>query len=194
MIKFYKLYQISKWKNTQFNIFKDLWECYDHEEDIFWQRSLRSWEVESLQELSNIIHSRKLNSKDDLLIWKIEENPYTVSEGIDFLSRSRESQAMSWSFIWKLKIPPKAIIFLWKLHREILPTRVFLHKRIGNNFNQTLCPRCKGDEESSHHIFWQCVAAKKLWVKVIAWWGFQGRVFFEDLTSMWKSCSLFSQS
>lgn len=120
MIKFHKLYQISKWKNTQLSIFKDLWDCYDHEGDIFWQRSLRSWELESLQELSNIIHSCKINKKEDLIIWKINESPYTVNQGIDFISRSRESQIMPWSFIWNLKIPPKAIIFFVETSQENL--------------------------------------------------------------------------
>lgn len=29
---------------------------------------------------------------------------------------------------------------------------------------------------------------------MIAWWGFVGRIFIEDLSTMWNSCSLFPHS
>lgn len=83
------------------------------------------------------------------------------------------------------------MLFLWKLHREILPTKVFLAKRLGLDSGQILCSTCNKYEETSIHIFWKCDSAKILWVKVIAWWGFVGRIYIEDLCSMWNSCYIF---
>lgn len=94
-------------------------------------------------------------------------------------------------FYLEFKFPPKALIFLWKLHNGILPTKIFLFNRIGQRFNQTNCSLCNNYENTYIHIFWLCEVAKKVWFKLIAWWGLIGRVFIKDLYSLWKSCSLF---
>lgn len=44
------------------------------------------------------------------------------------------------------------------------------------------------------HVLWHCISAKKVWVKVLAWWGLLGRLYVEDISSMWKSCSVFPLS
>lgn len=116
MFKFPKLYQISKWKQIEVSMFKDLWDCYDHEGSDFWLRPLRNWELELTVELNLIILSIKFNNKDDLLIWKPGKEAYSISNGLSFLNKSGEEESVMWSFIWDFKVPPKVMLFLWKFH------------------------------------------------------------------------------
>ncbi|CAL1353547.1 unnamed protein product [Linum trigynum] len=62
--------------------------------------------------------------------------------------------------LWKLMIPPKVKIFLWRLAHEILPTgkNIELRKKEA----ATECPFCFLDE-TQNHIFRECQWAIRIW-------------------------------
>lgn len=66
--RFPRLYQLSTLKFQVLRIMVDLWSCYNHEEELFWSRKLRPWELEELKILDSVITSIQLNSKEDSLI------------------------------------------------------------------------------------------------------------------------------
>jgi ribonuclease HI len=73
----------------------------------------------------------------------------------------RQGNNMIWQDIWKLKLPNKEKIFLWRACHEILPTRVNLRRR--KIIDVSLCPICEAADEIVVHALWQCPAATDVW-------------------------------
>lgn len=71
--------------------------------------------------------------------------------------------------IWKIKVPPKIHLLLWKLEMIILPTTFFLRDRMHTNIS-ALCKFCNPVEETSNHIFWHCNIVVEFRSQVVNWW------------------------
>lgn len=66
-----------------------------------------------------------------------------------------------WDGLWKLHIPPKIKLLLWKLSHSWLPTKSVLFKL--GICNVDCCFRCCGKfREDIHHAPWFCLKSKKL--------------------------------
>ena len=65
-----------------------------------------------------------------------------------------------WCTIWGLSIPNKIKNFAWKASRNALPTKVNLcHRGV---LEDALCEACGLDEETSGHLFWDCIKAREI--------------------------------
>lgn len=190
--RFQKLYSLSNLKNEVVRNIIDLWECYVHDSFVFWSRSLRAWELEDMNKLGKIISSVKLNGKEDKLIWLVSGDKFSTKSGLASLDRIEAIADWKWYFIWKIQVPPKVKLFLWKLHSKILPTYSFLRKRINAQFVCDLCQFCLLEVEDQSHLLWKCTLSKKIWQAVLAWWGLADKVNIENLESMWRSRKIFS--
>lgn len=137
-LRFGRLYKLSKCKHIEVGI----WDCYEHTGEAFWNRKLRGWEVEEIIELECILKTIKLNGKADELIWKPGNASFSTKTRLDWLMSDSKQEVVSWAFLWKIKVLPKVMIFLWKVQRNLLPTRVFLHKRMGQEISSTVCLFC----------------------------------------------------
>ncbi|KAH9696776.1 putative reverse transcriptase/RNA-dependent DNA polymerase [Citrus sinensis] len=73
-------------------------------------------------------------------------------------SRSNSSK---WSIIWKLSLPEKIKIFVWKATKNLLPTAENLCKR--GIVQEAHCKRCGNKVENILHVLVTCKAAKKVW-------------------------------
>ncbi|KAK2646770.1 hypothetical protein Ddye_021965 [Dipteronia dyeriana] len=60
----------------------------------------------------------------------------------------------SWKFLWRIKVPTKVKIFLWKACHNLLPTHVNLAKRELNV--DVLCPFHHAKPETTMHALWNC--------------------------------------
>ncbi|KAK3204344.1 hypothetical protein Dsin_018390 [Dipteronia sinensis] len=59
-----------------------------------------------------------------------------------------------WKSLWKLQIPSKIKLFLWKAYNNMLPTcEIFAQRNIPV---VSLCPLCKSKNESALHGLWSC--------------------------------------
>lgn len=66
-----------------------------------------------------------------------------------------------WKVIWNIKVPPKVLHVLWRLCKDILPTRVKLRRRgIGV---ETDCLCCGFYKEDAAHVLFQCPTAVSVW-------------------------------
>ncbi|GMN43800.1 hypothetical protein TIFTF001_012998 [Ficus carica] len=71
------------------------------------------------------------------------------------------SDVLCWRKLWRLPIPPKTCLFVWRAFHEILPTMVSLrHRGIDCDI---LCPRCKDVMESSSHAIFDCPTSCAVW-------------------------------
>lgn len=66
-----------------------------------------------------------------------------------------------WKNIWKAPVPNTVKNFLWRLARNILPTRSNLGRK-GIQMD-TICPICLEHEETQEHLFMHCQLSQVLW-------------------------------
>jgi hypothetical protein len=74
---------------------------------------------------------------------------------------TRQENISVWSDIWRLKVPNVEKTFLWRTCHDILPTQKNLGRR--NILEDTSCPLCGLDEETTMNILWQCPSAVDTW-------------------------------
>ena len=85
----------------------------------------------------------------DVLIWHYDnKGVYTVMSGYKLLCNNEKASEGSsrrvfdgcWSKIWRIKVPTKIQIFLWRIMHDILPVKVNLaNRRIPINHICTIC-------------------------------------------------------
>ncbi|KAL2939300.1 hypothetical protein RDABS01_000132 [Bienertia sinuspersici] len=78
------------------------------------------------------------------------------SMGLDGRSTSN-----SWKYLWKMHIPSKWKVFLWKLIWNALPLRPNLLRR-GVQV-ASFCPFCEDCEETNEHLFRGCTIVHHVW-------------------------------
>lgn len=70
----------------------------------------------------------------------------------------------AWKCLWRLKIPQKIKLLLWRVARGVLPTRSNLLRR--NVMCDNHCPMCDGNPENEWHAFFDYIHAEAIWVNV----------------------------
>lgn len=88
---------------------------------------------------------------------------YTVNSGYYVASHlNRVSEPLHWKNIWKLHIPPKVCEFLWRVLRNVLPTKYRL-QQCGISIDTT-CD-CGASDEDLNHALLTCHKARVVWQK-----------------------------
>ncbi|XP_074347086.1 uncharacterized protein LOC141685908 [Apium graveolens] len=100
----------------------------------------------------------------DRLVWS--HSTTGAKEGYRFWQKQANVginvlQSHGWQRIWKLLIPHKIKIFIWRFCRNILPVRWKLRSR-GVQLPIT-CPMCMDDIEHLSHVFFDCHFAMQCW-------------------------------
>jgi hypothetical protein len=113
-----------------------------------------------------LIHIR-INDQEDELLWQLSPfGVYSPKEGYTFLMSFLHQQVPEWWWkgIWKAKCPLKARVFMWCLLKKKVPTwdRMKLRGLEGPGW----CPLCKGEEETSLHLFLDCPFSIQTWRNV----------------------------
>lgn len=67
-----------------------------------------------------------------------------------------------WKGICRLGVPQKIKHFLWRVVREVLPTKINLCKR--QVVVDGMCVQCRDSAEDSIHALWFCDSAKSIWL------------------------------
>lgn len=136
-----------------------------------WNRDLifRVFNPFEAQQIVNIPVSRRLPV--DRLVWHFEKNGlYSVKSAYHLLKNdnsrniaesSNSSNLPFWKAIWKIKAPNSVRNFIWRLARDILPTRSRLERK--GIILDTQCPLCCKNSETSSHLFMHCDMAKLVW-------------------------------
>ncbi|XP_042954621.1 uncharacterized protein LOC122291036 [Carya illinoinensis] len=71
------------------------------------------------------------------------------------------SKNSEWRDLWRLEVPGKVKILIWKCLNNILPTKDRLYKK--NIVDNYLCPVCEREKETIMHALWVCPAAADIW-------------------------------
>lgn len=112
------------------------------------------------------------------MIWpRNRDGKYSVKTGYRLLLElDRRSRASSfdvnppkifWNWLWRIGIPNKVKVFLWRACSEALPTRKNLQKR--KVLNDPTCSFCLIHQEDTVHALWECVDLHTIWEPLLGW-------------------------
>jgi hypothetical protein len=116
-------------------------------------------------------------SQSDFWAWHYEWNGlFTVRSAYRMLINTREQRSAwledrlgssrvseeekGWSMLWKVKVPSKLKVFLWRLARQSLPTADVAHHR--HMAPHSMCVVC-GEQDSWRHSLLDCLQARSVW-------------------------------
>lgn len=105
--------------------------------------------------------------RQDRVVWSESSNGvYTAKAGYRFwydqvFGTSSIPQSNGWNKIWRLQIPHKMKIFIWRFCRNSVPVRRRLNAK-GVTLPIT-CPMCLNDIEHLLHVFFECNFARQCW-------------------------------
>ena len=86
--------------------------------------------------------------------------------------------------VWRLRIPSRVHVFLWFLSKSKILTRDNVAKR--QALVDTTCLSCS-DFESVHHLFFDCVVAKQMWLQLVHVVNLNKVYNFEAVAEFWLS-------
>ncbi|KAF4399926.1 hypothetical protein G4B88_021140 [Cannabis sativa] len=107
---------------------------------------------------------------DDVLVWNHSfTGIYNVKFGYQLvvsLAEQEDSTCSSsiehwWSTFWKMKLPPKVRIFVWKIFHTSLLVAADLYRR--HIATSPYCSICNSCEETINHALFYCPRAKSVW-------------------------------
>ena len=138
----------------------------------------------SIKEIQKISISSDSSSG---FIWTPSANcSFSTSSALKLISTPRVASSSApldphtWKLLWKLKLNARLKPFLWKLAWDIVPSKARISLILHIPPSDSLCPLCKSEVDSLHHLFFRCIFAR------IAW-----RQSFWPLDSLsWNSFSL----
>ncbi|KAJ1436407.1 Ribonuclease H-like superfamily [Sesbania bispinosa] len=118
------------------------------------------------------IHLSRLD-REDSLIWKLsKDGRYSVKSAYyhiteNMVDNSHYKVQGDWKTLWKLKVPNCVKLFLWRLLRGCLPTRMNLQRK-GVSCPAT-CAFCESALENEWHVFFGCMNSIACWQKAGMW-------------------------
>jgi hypothetical protein len=140
----------------------------------------RDWE-DILQLASTIT----LNDEQDELIWTFSSNGIYSSQSLYKIINFRGGvQPVHTPAVWKLKIPPRIHFFLWLFTKNKILTRDNVGKRKQTEDNICLF---YNEPETIQHLFFDCVVAKQMWVKLSECIEIECGDYFESIAKYWLS-------
>ncbi|KAL2965842.1 hypothetical protein AAZX31_16G084300 [Glycine max] len=174
--KFPRLYSISLQQQQliqQMGSHKDSgWEW-----NFTWRRPLFDSEIDrAVSFLTEVQH--KVIQQQGFDGWEWLGDPtgqYSAHTAYSMLGEGLESGILDdcYSKLWTLKVPSKVTVFVWRLLRDRLPTRLNLQRR-QVQLTDILCPFCRNKEEDATHLFLHCSKIQPLWWETMSWLNLKG--------------------
>lgn len=131
------------------------------------------------------------SSRRDMIIWtSCRDGIYSVKSGYKLLMElvevnepaanvtSVNELKSTWNAIWKLQVPNKIKLLMWRVGSDSLPTKVNLTKRM--LLTEIACTQCNQWPKDTLHALWTCPQLYLVW-----------QVLFPELITASSSCSSF---
>jgi len=149
------------------------WEDSGWNLRLSWRRPRFNWESAMEGDLLNRIHGKLVSKEvEDTLVWNGDhKGAFSVKSAYMTMSyQSNDGRNDVFTLLWQVNAAPKALITAWRILLGRLPTYDNLIRR-GMVFNSSLCVFCKASEESSQHLFLDCIFAQRVWSLCFRWIG-----------------------
>lgn len=108
--------------------------------------------------------------QEDMVIWHYDKKGiYSVKSGYQLALKIKFSESLTgstgapqgWQHIWRLNLPEKIKIFVWKAAKNLLPTAKNLWRR--KVLKEPTCHLCKAGCEDVFHALMECRVARRIW-------------------------------
>ena len=133
-----------------------------------------AWEEEKEGELCLLLHNVSLQvDKDHSWTWNLEKsNSYLVQSAYNVQSAHQSVDTpVDVKMLWQKDIPLKAVVFVWRLFRNRLPTEDNLFRHGVLNNDSCLCVAGCGSLEDVNHLFLHCSFFGSVWNFILRWVG-----------------------
>ncbi|XP_022004627.1 uncharacterized protein LOC110902226 [Helianthus annuus] len=135
-------------------------------------------EVTELFQLLNEIHDFNWKGGIDSWNWKhASDGLFSVKSAKSLLSDNNLAVQIP-KIKWKVWVPLKCKIMVWRVVLNRLPTIAELVKR-GVRPQQTCCAFCQADLETSFHLFTGCMFVQEVWYMVETWCRLNPNILFD---------------
>ena len=169
--KYNQLFVISRQQNLPISkmgkFYQNTWNW-----DFKWRRNLFDHENEQAIAFMDDISAISIHQQlQDSMLWKADPiGIYSTKSAYRLLLPTNRPGQHSRNFkiLWKLKIPPRAELFSWRLFRDRLPTRANLLRR-HVALQDIMCPLCGNHQEEAGHLFFHCRMTVGLWWESMNW-------------------------
>ena len=164
-VKFPRLYTISAQQQhliQQVGAFNEGgWEW-----NFQWRRPLFDSEIDMAVAFLQEVEGFRLRSDEqDRWLWAVEPcGSYSAKSAYKAIREDilGAGQVGQFKELWKLRVPAKVTMFVWRLIQDKLPTRDNLKKK-WVELQEYLCPFCRLVDESASHLFFHCSNISPLW-------------------------------
>uniref|UniRef100_A0A2N9GQD2 Reverse transcriptase zinc-binding domain-containing protein n=1 Tax=Fagus sylvatica TaxID=28930 RepID=A0A2N9GQD2_FAGSY len=124
------------------------------------------------EEAAQIKSIPMFSTRSDSLVWMgTPTGTFTTRSAYHMLAEDKNGQMGSssnperlhafWKSIWRVNVPHKIRVFMWRACSSCLPTKTSLFTRGVTSFS--LCPICLDEAETMLHSLWDCGFAKECW-------------------------------
>ncbi|GAU17471.1 hypothetical protein TSUD_340140 [Trifolium subterraneum] len=140
----------------------------------------KSWDIDKISSMFDSTTVRRIintplfaSVRTDKLVWNLEhDGVYSVRSAYNYYVNNVGNQdnsgiAGNWHQIWRAKIPPKVKNLLWRIGRNVLPTRATLNSRSVQCLVH--CAVCNDSAEDSIHILFLCPRSTECWQQAGLW-------------------------
>lgn len=124
-------------------------------------------------------------AQDDSLIWNHSTSSSLSLKEAYLLKKRHFPKVKRVKTIWSTDFPPSRSLLVWRLMLDKLPTDENLSAR-GCSF-PSMCSLCNNHEETSFHLFFECVYAINLWCWLASM--LNRTLHFQSLEDMWSICN-----
>jgi hypothetical protein len=140
---------------------------------------MRDWD-EVVQLASTITFSED----QDEIVWTFKSNGRYSSQALYRVINFRGVNPVHTPAVWGLKIPPRVHLFLWLLTQNKILTRdnVSKRKHVEDSSRLFCC-----ETETTHHLFFECVVAKQMWIEISDCVELNVGSCFESIGKLWIS-------
>jgi hypothetical protein len=111
-------------------------------------------------ELEDVVKSVSFSDEGDAWVWQYESKGVYSTQSLYVFINFKGVQPVYIPALWKVIVPPRIQILLWLMSNNKLLTVDNLAKR--GIVKPEECQFCC-EKETIHHIFFDCVVAKKIW-------------------------------
>jgi len=179
-IQFWDLYVIVNEKNKTIH---DLWDGENLK--CSFRRTVDQSLMNDWLELKQLAETISFSDEEDALVWMFSSRGVYSSQSLYRIINFRGVFPVHVSAVWNLTIPPRVHFFLWLLSRKKNLTRDVIESR-GKKLDDNSCLFCS-ERETSHHLFFDCVVARQVWLAISELLDTDIGVNFESVGSKWLS-------
>ena len=79
-------------------------------------------------------------------------------------SSSSSCSEKAWTTLWKIKVPSKILVFVWRLAQRSMPSGAVLHHR--KMATSARCELCGAENDTWRHSLLNCTMARCVWALV----------------------------